>query len=134
VAFKHGKTAEVSVNSVALSAFCNASSLKISVGGADLTTFGATYKTAQAGLADGALDLTGNYDPTAGTGPQAVLEALIGAAPFPVIYYPGGNVSLQRKATFNAILTAYSESAPVGDKVTFSATLQQTGGIVFAQI
>lgn len=130
MAFKHGKAAEITVNSVALSTFCDTADLNIDIDTADTTTFGASWKTALAGLAGGSLELKGNFDPTTTTGPASALTSLIGDDPFPVVYEPGGAASNQSR-TFNAILTNYKESSPVGDKVTFSATLLVTGAVTF---
>lgn len=134
MAFRHGKYAEITVNSNDLSAFCDSAELSIDVDTAETSTFGSDWKTHLAGLAGGTIELSGNYDPTATTGPAAVLMALIGAAAFPVVLFPGGDVTGQRSHTFNAILTSYSESSPVGDKVTFSASLLADGEITTAAV
>ena len=77
----------------------------------------------------GTLELAGDYDPTATTGPQAVLFPLLGAAAFAVVVEPGGNLTGQVRRSFNALLTSYKESDKVADKVTFSATLLVTDAI-----
>ena len=41
----------------------------------------------------------------------------------------GGSASGQRQHSFNAFVTNYSESAPVGDAVTFSAALLADGTV-----
>lgn len=130
MAFIHGKAAEITVNSVNLSAFCDSADLSIDIDTSDTTTFSASWKTAIAGLAGGNLELSGNFDPTTTTGPASALTSLIGDAPFPVIYEPGGAAATQNR-TFNAILTSYKESSPVADKVTFTAGLLVTGAITF---
>lgn len=129
MAFKHGRWAEISVNSVPLSTFCDSADLSIDIDTADTTTFGSTWKTNVVGVAGGKVELKGMYDPTDTTGPIVVLTALIGADAFPVLLYPGGNDTDQISHGFDAILTAYSESSPVGDKVTFSASLLADGEI-----
>ena len=131
MAFRHGRYAEITVNSVDLSIFCNSADLGIDVDTADTSTFTATWKTALAGLAGGKLDLKGDYDPTGTTGPADVFQGLIGADPFAVVVYPGGNTSGQGSRAFNAILTSYAESSPVGGVVTFSASLLITGAVTF---
>ena len=130
MAFVHGKAAEITVNSVVLSTFCNTADLSIDIDTADTSTFGSTWKTALAGLAGGELSIEGGFDPTATTGPASALSDLIGTAPFAVVYEPGG-AAVNQSRTFNAILTSYSESAPVGDWVTFSAGLLVTGAVTF---
>lgn len=134
MAFRHGKYAEIEVNSVDLSAFCDSADLSIDIDTAETSTFGDTWKSHIAGLAGATVELAGNYDPTATTGPAAVLMALIGAAAFPVVLHPGGDVTGQREHGFNAILTSYSESSPVGDKVTFSAGLLVDGAITTSAV
>jgi hypothetical protein len=131
MAFRHGRFAEITVNTKDLSTFCNSADLSIDVDTADTTTFTATWKTALTGVAGGKIDLKGEYDPTATTGPAAVLTALIGADPFEVTVYPGGNSAGQLSRTFDAILTSYQESSPVGGTVTFSAGLMVTGAVSF---
>ena len=128
MAFNHGRLAEISVNSVNLSAFCDGADLSIDIDTSDTTTFSASWKTAIAGLAGASLEIKGNFDPTTTTGPASALTSLIGDAPFAVIFEPAGAAANQYRQ-FNAILTSYKESAPVGDKVTFSAGLLVTGAI-----
>src|SRR5438105_13835754 len=105
MAFKHGRLAEITVNTKALSTFCDTADINIKVDTADTTTFLASWKTAIAGLAGATVALSGGYDPTVTTGPASVLTALIGAAPFAVIFYPAGNNAGQGTShTFNALL------------------------------
>ena len=131
MAFKHGDVASITVNSIDLSTFCNNLSLAITGDVADVTAFGKTYKVSIPGLAGASLTLAGSYDPTASTGPDAVLGALVGAAAFPVIYGPGGTVTGQLKRTFNALLTSFNETSQTTDKVAFTATLLVTDSITF---
>ena len=134
MAFRHGRMAEITVNTKALSLFCDTADLDINVDTSDVTTFTKTWKVAIPGLIGASLALSGNYDPTATTGPQAVLFPLLGAAAFAVVVEPGGNLTGQVRRSFNALLTSYKESSTVGDKVTFSATLLVTDAITPAII
>lgn len=127
MAFRHGRHADVSVDGDSLSAYCDEAEITLENDTAETTTFGSSWKTHIPGLNGASMTLSGNYDPTASTGPAAVLTALIGADPFPVLYHPGGNDTGQIQHSFDAILTSYSESSPVGDKVTFSAALIADG-------
>lgn len=127
MAFRHGSKAALTLNAKDLSAFCDSIDFSVDVDAADTTTFGAAWKSAIAGLPGGKLDLSGFYDPTATTGPAAVLWACIaGGVPVTALYYPGGNLTGQALWTFtNGILvTGYSESSPVGGVVTFKASTQ----------
>lgn len=134
MAFRHGRFAEITIDGNDLSAYCDSADLKIDVDTAETTTFGKTYKTSIPGVAGGSIDGAGNYDPTATTGPAAVLTSLIGAASFPVVLYPGGNVSGQISHSFNALLTSYEESSAAGDKVTFKFSLLADGVITTATV
>lgn len=130
--FKYGAKAVVTVNAVDLSAFSDDGVLDIGVDTAETTTFGATYKTFIEGLAESKFSLKGNFDPTAATGPAAVLTGLIGGGAKVVVFSPAGTVSTELKRTVSAILTKYTEHSAVGDKVTFVAEFQGTGAVVFA--
>lgn len=134
MAFRHGRFAEITVAAADLSDYCDSADLSIDVDTADTSTFGLTWKTAITGMAGASVDLSGNYDPTATVGPAAVLTGLIGDDPFAVTVYPGGNITGQASRAFSAILTSYKESSPVGDKVTFSASLLVTGPVTFATV
>jgi hypothetical protein len=127
VAFRHGSKAALTLATKDLSAFCTDIGFSIDVDAADTTTLGATWKTAIAGLPGGKVDIKGDYDPTATTGPGAVIWSCIaGGVPVTAIYYPGGNTSGQISWTFTSglLITGYSESSPVGGVVTFSASAQ----------
>lgn len=130
MAFRHGKYAVITINAVDLSTFCDSLDLSVDVDTADTTMFGSTWKSAIAGLAGATLELSGAYDPTASTGPaSAIFACITGGVPVAVVHKPGGTLTGQRTNSFNAIVTNYSESSPVGDKVTFSASLLVTGAV-----
>jgi hypothetical protein len=130
MAFRHGRLAEISVAGTALQTFCTSLDLSIDADTADTTTFGSTWKSALAGTAGAKLELAGDFDPTASTGPAAVLmTALTGLAPVAVVHKPGGTASGQRTNSFNAIVTNYAESSPVGGIITFKASLLVTGAV-----
>lgn len=134
MAFRHGRFAEITVDTTALSLFCDTADLNVDVDTSDVTTFTKSWHVAIAGLAGGKLEIKGSYDPTATTGPAAKLTSLIQAAAFPVVVEPGGNLTGQARRSFNAILQSYKESSPVADKITFSATLLVSDAITFAVI
>lgn len=135
MAFKHGSAAAISVSANLLTAYCDNISLTRDRDTAETTVFGIADKTHIQGLLSGSLSVSGNYDPTASTGPAAVLEtALTGAAAVACIYYPGGNSSGQRSHSFSGIVTNYAETSGVGDKVTFSASILVTGAVTTATI
>lgn len=128
MAFKHGRLAEITVNTKALSTFCDTADINFKVDTADTTTFLAAWKTYIAGLVGATVSLGGDYDPTVTTGPASVFIALLGVAPFPVLFYPAGNIAAQGTShSFNALLTDYKEASKTTDRVVFAATLLVTG-------
>ncbi len=135
MAFRHGKSASLSVAATVLQAYLDNAALNVTNSTADTTTFGSTWTTAIAGLLGGTLSGSGFYDPTASTGPQEVLwTAFTGGAAVAFIYYPGGNTSGQRSYSFNGIVTSMSEQATATDKVTFTFDVLVTGAVTPATI
>ena len=130
MAFRHGKNAQITINTKDLSAFADSLDLAIDVDTADTTTFGSTWKSAIAGLVGAKLDLSGAFDPTVTTGPADVLMSCItGGVAVAVVHKPGGTLTGQRTNSFNAIVTSYAESSPVGGRVGFKAGLLVTGAV-----
>jgi hypothetical protein len=128
--FRHGSKAEITVNAVAITTFGTSADFSVDVDTADTTTFGSTWKSAIAGVPGAKLDITGDYDGTASTGPAAVFMACItGGVAVAVSHKPGGTLTGQRTNTFNAIVTNYTESSPVGGVITFKASLLVTGTV-----
>ena len=130
--FKYGAKAVVTVNAVDISAFSDDATLDIGVDTAETTTFGATYQTFIEGLANSKFALKGSYDPTAATGPAAVLTGFIGGGAKTVVFSPAGTVATELKRTVSAIMTKYTEHSAVNDKVSFQAEFQGTGAVTFA--
>ncbi len=133
MAFRHGSKAQITVNSVDLSAFCNSISLDISPETADVTGFGATWRSHIPGLIGGTLTASGSFDPTDTTGPSdAIWDAITAqnsAGYIAVVEKPGGTASGQRTNTFNAIISGYSEESSIDDAIRFSFDLLITGAL-----
>jgi hypothetical protein len=128
--FRHGKFADISVNAVNLSTFGVSADFAVDVDTADTTTFQSAWKSAIAGIPGAKLDIVGDYDGTAATGPAAVFMAAIAAGvPIAIVHKPGGTLAGQRTNSFNALVTGYTESSPVGGVVTFKAGLLATGAV-----
>jgi hypothetical protein len=133
MAFKHGKSAGLSLNAVVLSSFIHEMETSFDTDLADTTTFGATWKAGLTGISGGKLDISGYYDPTAATGPGAVLFPLLTAGTAVTgLIYPGGNSTGQSLYTVTAsgtngcIVLSYSETSPVGGIVAFQASIAIT--------
>ena len=130
MAAKHGRSAQVYIGTNEISSYLDQADKSTDVDTGETTTFGKNWKTYLAGLIGANLSLGGKYDGTATTGPAAILETCIAnGTAWPIKFFPGGSASGQRQHTFNALVTNYSESSPVGDIVTFSASLLADGTV-----
>lgn len=128
MAFQHGKSGYWSINDGSerdLSTFLTEVSFPRELDLAETTTFGSTFKTNLAGVTDATMSISGFWDPTATTGPDAVLAGVFAALTARVIIYgPYGNTGGQVKYTFSAICTSYEVSGSVDGAVEFSAEFQ----------
>jgi hypothetical protein len=125
MAFVHGKGTSITVDSVDLSAFTSNVAKKRSADSHDTTTFGQDGHTYQGGLTDGTYTLTGTYDGGASSVPRDTLEGALGTV---VAFIYEQEVGTGKpKSTGSALITAYEETAPVADMITWSSTLQISG-------
>lgn len=129
MAFVHGKTAVFKIDNSSgtltdISAYCDSVDLPLTADTAETSTFGSTAKSYIAGLKDSTLSVSGIWDATA----DATLAAIVGLTGT-FEYGPAGSTAGLIKYTGECICTSYSTSAPVGDKVTFSAEFQVTGAV-----
>lgn len=95
----------------------------------DTSTFGTSGHTFTNGLTNGKITLNGLWDKTASVGSYTALKALVGAGSAAFIWGPEGTTSGNVKITGNAVLESYTESSPVADLITFTASLQITGTV-----
>lgn len=97
---------------------------------ADTTCMGAEGRTFKQGLTNGTISLAGMWDDTASVGSATVLQSLVGLEVSTGFEYgPEGSTSTSYKLSGECVLESYTESAPVGDMVSFSATLRITGSV-----
>ena len=131
MAFQHGKNAVFKLDNNGgslqdLSTYIDSVDFAEPMDLAETTTFGASVKTYIAGLKDADFSLSGKWDPTL----DAHMAGIFGqAATVTYEYGPEGGSGGDVKYTGEAVLTEYSISSPVGDAVTWSATLKPAGAI-----
>lgn len=127
MAAAHGSNAHVTVDADVLVGasvvYLDQFSLDKIIETAEVTAIGNDDKQYIAGLRDSTLSLSGSWDATqdgflADWDDGAVVSCVVG---------PDGNTTGKVRYTFNALITNYSISSPVGDKVAWSASLQRTG-------
>lgn len=133
MAKKHGKTTKITVNAIDISEHTNNSEYSHTGDSHDITTYKAddtdTAKEYLGGLTDATLTLSGAYDTDATTGPKVVIESQVGKV-VPVVRQLEGTGAGKPTETMTALVTSYSETAPVADIITWSADLQVSGMIV----
>lgn len=135
MAFVHGSRGQVLINGTDISAYCNSIDFPVTVDNADTTTMGLTWHTNLSGLRGAELSLEGFYDPTASTGPAAVLRAVIaGTVPATLTYRPAGSVAGQYTHSGLGNITGYGESNSTDGAVAFSAGFVSTGTITSGTI
>lgn len=130
MATTHGRLAQITLNALDISTNTNSITFERDNDTHDTTTFGATSHTYIAGLIDGKMTLAGFWDKTASTGSQKVFTALVGdsdGAAF--VYGPEGSTTGNVKYSGTIILESYTESAPVADVITFTASLKISGAV-----
>jgi predicted secreted protein len=131
MAFVHGRLAEVTVNSVTLTTFCDDLTITIDVDTAEVTTFGDSWKEFLAGTAGASFDIGGSWDPTTTTGPASAIGAIITAGAAVTFNLEPGGAAVNQARTGSCICTSYEETSSVDDKVAFSASFQVTGAVGF---
>lgn len=135
MAFVHGKGAVFKLDDSAgvlqtLTAYVDDVSFSNSGDVAETTTMGAEAKTYVSGQTDATLSISGKYDSTASTGPDVILNGIVGKETTSTFEYgPEGGTSGKVKYSGECFLTSYVVSAPVGDVVTFSADFQVSGAV-----
>lgn len=94
----------------------------------EVTAFGDSGVRNIPGLQNVSFSIKGHYDPTATTGPHAVLNSLrTAAATATFTYCPAGNTSGNDQMTGECWLSSYEVESAVADKVSFSAEFQVDG-------
>jgi hypothetical protein len=123
VAFEHGSNSFISVDGTTLSSYVDSVSFDRTGETAEVTAFGNDDKAYIAGLFDGAIQISGHWDATQ----DAAVAGCFDGSTVTVIYGPDGSTAGEVRYSFAAIITNYSPSSSVGDKVSWSASLQKTG-------
>lgn len=135
MAFVHGKGAAFKIDNAAgtlqtLTSYVDSIDFNNSVDMAESTTMGAEAKTFVSGQSDSTFSVSGKYDSTASTGPDVILNGLVGLETTSTFEIgPEGGTTGKTKYSGECFMTAYNISAPVGDVVTFTADFQVTGAI-----
>lgn len=96
----------------------------------DITTLGAEARAFDSGLTNCTYTISGIWDDTASTGSRTVLRSLVGLETSVGFEYgPEGGSGGTVKESGECYVASYAESAPVGEMVRFTATIQVTGAV-----
>ncbi len=112
MARKHSRFTVIIVNGSDISSHCTDSTCERNSGTEDNTTYGKTAVVKDPTLLDGVFSCGGKYDDSASTSPRAILENLVGTK-VNVKYRPEGTGSGLPQRSFDAVITKYTETAPV---------------------
>ena len=131
----HGKSVDYSFNAVALEDELNQVVMTVDVPAADTTSFADAYQTALAGKKTVQTAIQGTYDPTASQGDATLFANVNGGAKVSTIFDLTGsgpaadNPEYQCTASglSGALVASYKLNFPVGDKASYSATIQHSG-------
>jgi hypothetical protein len=122
----HGKGSYFALGAtVNLTSYCDSISWTQDIDMADGSTMGKNAKVYITGLSDFTINITGKYDSTASTGPDAYIAGILASATTTAFFLgPEGNASGKVKYQGNCFVKTYKITAPIGDIVGFTADFQ----------
>lgn len=123
MAFIHGKGSVVSLGGSDLSVYGASVEWARKADSHDVTTFGKNAHVKQGGLLDGTAKVEGIYDNSATIGPRAVINPKIGTV-VAMVWRPEGTGSGRPQDTVNVLVVGYTESSPVADMVKWTLDLE----------
>lgn len=133
----HGKNTYLALDDAAgtlqpLTGIAKESSYSKGIDTAEASHYGIQDKIYVSGLSDATVSVSGNFDASVDAVIQAAIEAIESGALDSLTFVHGveGNGTGKPSTTLEVIPTSYQCSAPVGDLVTISLSLQRTGPTV----
>lgn len=133
--FYHGKGLVLKLDNAAgtlqtLTSFIDSVDINSSVDLGETTTAGAEDKTYVSGQAEHDLSISGKWDDTTSTGPDAIISGLVGLETTSTFEFgPAGSAAGKVKYTGEVFLTGYKRSTPVGGVITFTADFKLTAAL-----
>ena len=126
--FVAGKNVTFSLNGTAIGTFLSNVSLTRNGDTLDVTTFGDSDREFIQGLRSATITISGYFDPTASTGPDAVLATSFAdtdGVAFSLVFGTGTTVTYSG----SCLVASYETSAAVDGLIAFSASLTATGAV-----
>ncbi len=131
----HGKDAYFAIDDTGatlrnISPYVNSTDVEYSQDLHDDTCYGAIGHSFAGGLTNGRITISGLWNDTADVGSRTVFKGLRNH-PTPVDFEwgPEGSGSGAEKITGTCLVESYTESAPVADLVSFTASIQISGAV-----
>lgn len=125
MAFVHGSNSDIVVDTTNLSQYVDSVTHDRSVDTAETSTFGNDDKTFIAGLEDGTFSLSGHWDTTG----DGALDGTFDGALVALTYGPAGSAGGAIAYTCSALVTNYSITSSVADRVNWTASFQRSGAL-----
>lgn len=133
MAFQHGKGSKFKLNSSELQTFLTGISLSQEKDLAETTTMGDSARDFIEGLYNATITLNLRWDPTASTGPDAIVNtAFVSASAVAWKFNPTGTATFSASApgyTGNCWVRRVTRDDPYDDLVTMTVELQVDGAI-----
>lgn len=124
MAQRHGKDTVVMLGVQDFSAHADNTEFSDEYETSETTTYGRKRKNYIKGLGDGTITTGGTYDDGA-TGPGAIFQAaILSETPTTFTYRQAGTGTGLPQREVEVLVTKYSTSSPVADKVAWSAEMQ----------
>ena len=115
-----------------ISAFVTNVDMTFDVNVPETTVFGVNDRTYIVGLRGSTFSISGHFDETASTGPDAILHGIINlntGVTQTFQYGPEGDTTGDVRYTGECFITSYAVTAPVDGVVDFSADFTVTGAV-----
>jgi len=134
VARTHGKDLNFSFNAVAIEDELDTATINFAVAEADITAFADIYQNFLAGKKNVTIDIGGSLDPAASQGVNTLFDAVGGGVVATVLDPTGSGPDTNdpeyqcaASAPTGSLVASLSISFPVGDKASYSASIQNSG-------
>jgi hypothetical protein len=130
----HGKNVNYSFNAVAIEDEIDEVELIFDVPEADAGSFADAWGNFLAGKPTVRTEISGGFDPSGSNGDKTIFDAIGGGGVSTVLSFTGGSVGASdpeykctKSGLTGVLVSNYRMSFPVGDKASFSATMQHSG-------
>ena len=130
MATTYGGNADFYLDDTWIEAWLNSITINFDVPTADVTSFTDSYQNVVVGKKNTTIELSGHFDTASAAADEVIFES-IGAGVKTSKFEPGGATSCYYQCSASGLtgtlVSKYSISLPVGDKASFTASLQNSG-------